>query len=158
MGRPLKYSVEDFRQVVATSCSIRQVLKKLGLATSGGNYVHAKSRIVKLGLDISHFTGQSHLKGKTHNWAKKRPLNEILVEHSDYLNTDKLKKRLIAEGLLENRCYECGLTEWRKKPLPLELEHKNGNRFDNRIDNLTILCPNCHSQTPTHRGKNKKDF
>ena len=159
MGRPRKYTDKEFIQAVKDSFSIRQVLKTIGLRPTGGNYDVAKRRIEDLGIDNSHFTGQGHLKGKNHNWAPKIPLREILVKDSKYAGgTHKLKKRLIKEGILEDKCYECGITEWRKKPLPLELEHKNGDRYDNRIENLTILCPNCHSQTPTHTGKNKGKY
>lgn len=67
-----------------------------------------------------------------------------------------LKGRLIAAGLLEPRCEECGIEEWRDKALSLELHHRNGDGLDNRLENLALLCPNCHSQTPTWGGKNRK--
>jgi len=152
-----KYSENDFIKYVKNSTSISQVLKKLGLIASGGNYIIAKRRIKVLQIDISHFTGQHYLKGKTHNWAKKYLLNDIMVENSTYINTNSLKKRLIKENILEKKCYKCGLTHWLGQELSLELEHINGNRFDNRKENLTILCPNCHSLTLTYRGRGKKN-
>ncbi|MBV9285111.1 MAG: HNH endonuclease [Acidimicrobiia bacterium] len=82
------------------------------------------------------------------------PLERILVENSPYTGSSKLKARLLREGLLEPRCDECGLTEWNGRPAPLELDHRNGDRRDNRLTNLRLLCPNCHAQTPTYRGKN----
>jgi 5-methylcytosine-specific restriction endonuclease McrA len=82
-------------------------------------------------------------------------LETWLVEHSG-VNRQHLKKRLIAAGLKEDRCEECGLTEWRGRRLSLELHHRNGVRDDNRIENLAILCPNCHSQTDTFGGRNAK--
>lgn len=152
-----KLDEEEFAKVVEKSTSIRQVLKKLGLVEAGGNYQTIKRQIKLLKLDTSHFTGQGHLRGKKHNWAKKRPLNEILVKDSDYGgSTSLLKKRLIGEGILEPKCYNCQLTEWLGEPAPLELEHINGDRFDNRRRNLTLLCPNCHALTPTYRGRGKK--
>lgn len=54
----------------------------------------------------------------------------------------------------KERCSECGLTEWRGQPIPLELDHISGNRRDLRVENLRLLCPNCHALTPTYRGKN----
>jgi hypothetical protein len=86
--------------------------------------------------------------GKSHNWSSPTPLEEILVENKLYSST-KLKKRLFNKNLLENKCYECGINSWHGKPISLHLEYKNGNHLDNRVENLTILCPNCHSQTVT---------
>lgn len=86
-------------------------------------------------------------------------MKEFLTENSSWLGgTDRLKKLLFKEGLLENRCGKCGLgPEWQGEPLSLQLEHHNGVRSDNRLENLRILCPNCHSQTPTYCGrKNRK--
>jgi hypothetical protein len=65
-----------------------------------------------------------------------------------------LKRRLIAAGLKQDRCEECGVEEWQGKPISLPLHHINGNGSDNRLENLQILCPNCHSQTPNFAGRN----
>lgn len=156
MARTKKYTDDDFTDAIKNSVSISQTLKKLNLRPTGGNYVVAKRRINLLNLDTSHFTGQGYLKGKTHNWKKSIPLNEILIKDSTYTNTSGLRKRLIKEKIFEQKCYRCGLTYWLGKEISLELEHINGDRFDNRIENLTILCPNCHSLTPTYRGRKKK--
>jgi hypothetical protein len=87
---------------------------------------------------------------------KKLPLEEILIEDSNY-DSSKLKKRLIEAGLKEDRCEECGIgNEWNGKPLTLQVHHINGNHRDNRIGNLQILCPNCHSQTENYGSKNIK--
>lgn len=71
-------------------------------------------------------------------------------------NRKHVKLRLVRAGLLENRCYSCGLAEWRGLPLSLQLDHINGVPDDNRLENLRMLCPNCHSQTPTYSGRNAK--
>jgi hypothetical protein len=79
-----------------------------------------------------------------------RPLAEILVERSTYTNRQSLKKKLIKAGLKEDVCEICGqLPMWNNKPLVLQLDHINGVGDDNRIENLRIICPNCHTQTPT---------
>jgi hypothetical protein len=71
-------------------------------------------------------------------------------------NRTHLKSRLLAEGLKENRCERCGLTEWRGQPLAVALHHANGNGLDNRIENLVMLCPNCHSQTENFSGRGRR--
>ena len=65
-----------------------------------------------------------------------------------------LKVRLLRAGLKENRCEECGITEWRAKPLNMALHHINGDGNDNRLENIRFLCPNCHAQTPNYGGRN----
>jgi len=129
----------------------------LRLSPVGGSYKTMYDHFARLGLDTSHFTGQGHLKGKIPSWTPKRPLVEILVEHSTYRDNRKLKRRLLREGLLVNRCYECGLEPlWQGKPLVLVLDHINGKSSDYRIENLRLLCPNCNSQQDTFAGRNKR--
>lgn len=146
---------EKLEEAVKNSFSFAQVLKKIGLAPKGGNYRILQRKIKEFGLDISHFTGKAHLKGKTHNWSKQFPLENILVENSNY-QSYKLKNRLIKQDLIVNKCSECGLQDtWNGKKINLHLDHINGNNTDNRLENLRMLCPNCHSQTDTYTGKNK---
>jgi hypothetical protein len=152
-----KCTDEKFRVVIAESISIGDVLRKLGLRPAGGNYAVFKRRVRSLGIDTSHFRGKGHLKGRNHGWARRTPLKELLVSNCvSGVTTSKLKTRLLLKGLLQRRCYRCGLTEWLGQAIPLELEHVNGDRSDNRLENLTLLCPNCHALTSTYRGKNKR--
>lgn len=73
------------------------------------------------------------------------------------MKTQRVKERLLQEGILKEQCTECGVgNEYNGKPLVLELDHINGKRNDHRLKNLRILCPNCHSQTPTFRGRKLK--
>jgi Zn finger protein HypA/HybF involved in hydrogenase expression len=147
------YSEQELREAVKTSTSIRQVLDKLNIVPAGGNYQTTNRRIQKLDIDTTHFTGQAWNRGKI--TGPKRHIEEYLKENS-VVQSFKLKGRLIAEGLKEHKCECCGITEWNGKPAPIELDHINGNHHDNRLENLRILCPNCHAQTDTYRGKNKK--
>ncbi len=82
-----------------------------------------------------------------------RQLSEVLIVGSTY-QSFKLRQRLVSEGLKAAQCEECLATTWNGRPVPLELEHVNGRNDDNRLENLKLLCPNCHAQTPTYRGKN----
>ena len=135
---------------VSKSNSISDVLRALGLLPKGANYPHIRFHINRLGLEAPK--AAPHASGI----PTAQPLEAVLVRNSTYLNTSSLKKRLWREGLLKRECYRCGLREWLGKPAPLELEHVNGIRSDNRIENLTILCPNCHAFTSTYRGRNRR--
>ena len=84
----------------------------------------------------------------------KIPLDEILAGDHPYYQTLKLKKRLIREGIFENKCSCCGLAEWQGKEIALQLDHISGDNSDHRKQNLRLLCPNCHSQTDTWCGRN----
>ncbi|MDQ4129575.1 MAG: HNH endonuclease [Actinomycetota bacterium] len=155
-GRRRSWSDDDLRRAVAASPSYAQVLRRLELKPGGYTYVALKRRIAELGLDTGHMTGQGWAKGRRNPTpGSLRPLAEILVADSDYTNTYHLKRRLLKEGLKESRCESCGLTEWNGRPAPLQLDHVNGDRRDNRLENLRILCPNCHAQTDTWCSRNR---
>lgn len=147
----MKYTENDFIQAVKNSTSIRQVLNKLNLKEAGGNYVTCKKLIKKLELNTDHFSGQAWNKGRKN--GPKRNIN-VYLNNQYPIQSHKLRLRLLKEKIFEHKCYNCGLSEWLNQPIPLELEHKNGNHQDNTIDNLTLLCPNCHAQTSTYRGRN----
>jgi HNH endonuclease len=88
--------------------------------------------------------------------GKARPLDEILVIGSRRLDGNFIKRRLFRAGLLTNKCAECGMgPEWNGSRLVLHLDHINGHGYDNRLENLRLLCPNCHSQTSTYCGRNQ---
>lgn len=156
--RPKKWTFQQLREAAKTSSSIRQVIVKLGLVPAGGNYVQIQRYIKEDGVSITHFSGKGWRKGTRKPVVAPRSLKEILIINSSY-QSHELKLRLWGEKLKPMACEQCG---WAKKAidgrLPLELDHVNGDRYDNRIENLRILCPNCHSLQPTHRGRNKKHY
>ena len=131
------------------------MITKLGLIPAGGNYVQVSKAMNDEELDISHFKGQAWNKGLK---VSKKPiyaLEDILVSNSHY-GLYRLKLRLFKLGLKKEACEECGWAQMSPDGrIPIELDHVNGDRYDNRIENLRILCPNCHSLKPTHRGRNK---
>ena len=151
MPRIRKYSDEQFIEAVRASFSVRQVLEKLSLNPTGGNYSAFYRRCKSLSIDHSHFTGM--LWSKDRILGPKRALSEYL-ENGSSITSHALRLRLLKEGLKSHACENCGLSEWLGNPIPLELDHINGISSDNRFENLRVLCPNCHYLTPTHRGKN----
>lgn len=156
MSRKRKYRDFELIAAVKTSSSIAQVLKKLNMNPTGANYKSMHINFKKLKIDVSHFLGKGHLKNKRHNWTFKKSLQEILIENSHYTNSSYLKKRLLNEGVFENKCYICGMIPiWNGASLTMILDHINGINTDNRIENLRLVCPNCNSQLNTHAGKNK---
>lgn len=158
-GRRRKYNEEMLRNAVSSSVSMSGVLRNLGLKPVGGNISHIGKRIKEYGIDTSHFTGQGHNKGK----ILAQPVNpiEILVLGTPLdtrVKTKKLRKCLAILDI-DEVCNQCGLgTIWNGKPIVLEINHINGNYWDNRRDNLEFLCPNCHSQeTETNRPHKYRD-
>lgn len=146
------YTKEELIEAWNSSISLRECLRTLKLKPAGGNYKILKDAAEELNLTRNHMSGQAHNKGKT--WKRPiKPLDEVLVENSP-TQSNSLKKRLIHAGLLKAECSSCDLSEWMGQPIPIELDHINGDSSDNRIENLRILCPNCHALTPTYRGRN----
>jgi 5-methylcytosine-specific restriction endonuclease McrA len=145
------YTEHDVRDAVASSRSYAEVLRKLGVRPAGGNYDTIKRLVRRLELDTSHFTGRAHRRGRT--YGPRKSLQELLRSGST-IQSYKLKRRLLDEGLFERVCMRCKRTHWEGQPIPLELHHKDGDRHNNLLTNLEILCPNCHALTDTYRGKN----
>lgn len=150
-GYKNKYTVDDVIVAVKSCCCLREVLDRLGVVPAGGNYTRLKKIIKNNNIDISHFRRPGWSKGIV--LGPKVPIETYLFNGSN-ISSFKLKKKLLNAGLFEHKCYSCGLTEWLGKPIPLELEHIDGVRDNNTLSNLTLLCPNCHAQTDTYRGKN----
>ena len=149
-----KYTKSELINAVSKSTSMRQTLVNLNVSPYGGNYDVLRKAINHFNLDTSHFKGQAWNKGK--KLPAKKALSEYLIAGSN-ISSYKLKNRLLQEQVFESKCSSCGNTLWLNQPVPLELDHINGDNKDNRLENLRLLCPNCHALTPTYRSKNRKN-
>lgn len=90
------------------------------------------------------------------NYWTAEKLKRALDDNSLTLQPFKLKNHLLKHGFKKQRCEKCGLTEWNNQPIPVELHHIDGNTNNNTLDNIQLLCPNCHAQTANYRSKNKR--
>lgn len=138
-------------EAVAKCQNINQVCKYLGKKATNTNYRVVDSVIKKYNLDTSHFC-VDYTKKNIHNPYTRE---EIFVKDSPVCPY-KAKLALFKYGLKEWKCEKCGRTEWEGEEIPLQIHHINGNNRDNRLENLQVLCPNCHAQTDTYCGKKKR--
>ncbi len=155
-----KYTKEILEILTKESSSFSEILRKMNKAVKGGNVNHLKNRINEFNIDISHFRGRGWKKfEKGHipkNILDKKKFEDLYLKEGSNIITDRLKSYCIRFGCLENKCNKCKNDgNWNGSKLTLQIDHINGIRDDNRIGNLRILCPNCHSQTDTYSGKRR---
>ena len=136
-----KYTEEDFIAAVKQSKSLAQVLRLLNLKEAGGNFNTIKSKIAKLNLDTSHFTGKL--------WSK----DQRVKDWASYKRAKNLRSHLIKQK--SHKCEKCLQSEWLGDNIPLEVHHIDGNRTNNNFDNLQLLCCNCHATTDNWRNKKR---
>lgn len=159
-----RYTENEIREAVASSFSLKQAIEKLNIIAAGGNYKTIKRYIKLYNVDTSHMTGNKV-------WYKDRKPAFNIRPIEDYLNglanisSHDLKKRLLKEGIFQHQCssclrktWMCELTDWEEAPIKLELEHKDGDPDNNKLENLCLLCPLCHSYTLTYKGKNRAGY
>lgn len=136
-----KWQKHILENIVKNSITYAECLDKMQLVKAGGNFKNLQRNIDKFGIDTSHMLGQAHNRGKK------------IKSFQNLIKPDSIKKRLLLE--IEHQCQKCKNTTWNNIPITLELEHIDGNNRNNSRENLTLLCPNCHSQTPTWRNRKR---
>ena len=150
------YSEDEARAAVAASLSYAETLRRLELCATGGNGRTLRIWTSRWAIDTSHFDPDAARRASLRRGL--RPLDEILVEHSTY-SRNHLKSRLYIAGLKQPICELCGQDElWRGCRMAMILDHINGVRDDNRLENLRVVCPNCAATFDTHCGrKNRRE-
>ncbi|MCW2678824.1 MAG: hypothetical protein JWM62_225 [Frankiales bacterium] len=150
--RPVAIAASRLVEAVARSDSWAKAARRLGVPGNAGER-RIKGLALEAGLDTAHFLGQGWNRGVRLGGREAEPLRTLLVR-GRYVGTSRLRHRLLREQVLEACCAACGRDTWEGAPIPLELDHLNGDRTDNRLENLRLLCPNCHARTDTYRGRN----
>lgn len=151
-ARP-RFTEAEAREAVASSRSWSEALRKLGYCPTGANPKTLKRWVAEWGISTEHFDPRAAVRMALLRANRPTPLKDILVENSTY-SRNKLKDRLYREGLKERVCELCGQTEeWHGRRMALILDHINGTRDDNRLENLRIVCPNCAATLDTHCGR-----
>lgn len=156
------YTPAELQKLLDESNSYADVLRKINLNPKGGNPQTLKKIIAEYNLDVSKLNENRHnlYIACAEHTAKSRKiyvLEDILNGKYPNYQSGKLLKRLVANGYKEKKCERCGIVTWMGKEITFQLHHKDGNHENNHLENLEILCPNCHSQTGNFAGKATKN-
>ena len=141
-----EWDLEQIKSAVKESINFTEVLEKLGVPRQGNNTSTLKNILISNNIDYSHFTGRARVYETTYIQASE------YLDNSKKIKSSKLKEKLLKENLIENKCALCGIDSWKGKSLTLQLHHIDGNHENNNLENLQLLCPNCHSQTDNYCG------
>lgn len=159
---PIRYRLtEELLSALCTgSSSYSEVIRKSGRNCTGGNFQSVQSKIKYFGIDISHFTGRTWSKGKTHledpRIARKFKYtsDDMILGYHPEISRQDVKRYVINNDIIPYICANCGNTGiWMGKDMTLELDHIDGNPYDHSPENLRFLCPNCHAIMPTSYRK-----
>lgn len=140
------YSYARTADAVQNSFCLKDAMRRMGIPAAGGNCKTFKNAIKRHGIDTSHFNPYAAA-SKTRTYQA-----SYYLENKVQIPSYKLLRKLIAEGYKVYKCDVCGVSEWCGKPITLQLHHIDGDHLNNSLENLQVLCPNCHSQTSNFRG------
>lgn len=144
------FTEQQLREAVASSFSFAETARKLQMPLRGNNASTIKRRIGEYKIDISHFTGHAMRYDNTYVPASNYLANGVTIP------SQRLLRKLLREGIKENRCEICGIKDWNGKELTFQLHHIDGVPTNNELGNLQVLCPNCHSQTDNFANKKRE--
>ncbi|MGW2279488.1 HNH endonuclease [Streptomyces sp. NPDC001770] len=148
----VRHTEETLRESVACSRSVAEVVRRLGINPVGGNHAHISRRITALRIDTSHFSNATRRRPK----GAARSTLTLGSPSDGRVPGARLRRELLRTGIAES-CAVCGTgIEWNGKPLRLEVDHRSGEWWDNRPENLRLICPNCHAVTDTYRGRRRR--
>lgn len=153
MKRYERLTEATLRPVVAESSSFVEVCRRLGKSPVGGNSTNISHLCKKWNIDTSHMTGQAHSRGKPSFKRQPPSYHLVLGSASDRRSNPTVLKRCLLDVGVEYKCNVCGLVEWNNSPMVLEIDHINSCYWDNRLENLQFICPNCHAQETKNRGR-----
>ena len=142
-----EFSNEEIIKAVNSSMTMAEAASKLNM--------HFNT-FKKIAIELNCYKPNQGAKGTHKKASKEYLLEDIMSGKYPGYQTYKLKNKLIKAGLKKNICEMCGIVDWNGKPLNMELHHIDGNRNNNKLENLIMLCPNCHAQTENYRSKNIK--
>jgi hypothetical protein len=148
----MKYKKEDIQKIVGDDTTIGGVLIKMSLSPKGGGH-NLRNIIKEILIENGVYNGHAHNKGKQ---SPKISNEEFFVKSDKKRNYWNIRQALFKRGLKEKICEKCGLNKWLGEDIPVEIHHKDGDKFNNLLDNLEVLCPNCHFFTENYKTKNRK--
>ena len=143
-GKLIEDNLDIVKEEISNGKPLMEIARDLGV-----KYDTLKRHLKR--LDVEYATNPNR-KGRPHYESRVSAM--YYIENNIPINAPKLRKKLLEEGIKESKCERCGITEWMGEEVPLELHHLDGNHYNNKLDNLVILCSNCHSQI---HGYNKRE-
>lgn len=153
------FTAADLQKMLDTSDTYIEVLEKCGLTSNSNNYNTLNRLIKKYNLNLDSINAnRKRMQAVKYTRYTKESFTQAIITGDISDSPSRLLKRIVKFGIKPYACKCCGLSSWNNKPISLELHHEDGNRRNNKLSNLKILCPNCHSQTGNFRFKNKTNI